>query len=76
VTDGCGRWWQEFYVKPDTKRREQRQQKFTELLLPKRGVSEETKQQLDDVTAFARPDRKEQWLKQQQRKQQQKPDDN
>lgn len=65
---------QEFYVKPDAKRREQRQQKFAELLKPKRGVSDETKKQLDDVTAFARPDRRDQWVKQQQqRQQQQKP---
>lgn len=64
-------WWtfaQEFYVKPDAKRREQRQQKFSELLLQHRAVSEESKKQLDDVTSFARPDRFEQWQKAHQKK--------
>lgn len=48
---------QEFYAKPDPQRRQQRQQKFAELLLQKKNVSDETKKQLDDVTAFARPGR-------------------
>ncbi|KAH7491667.1 hypothetical protein PRIC1_002924 [Phytophthora ramorum] len=47
-------------IKPDVETRKKRQAKFAELLLQKDGISSETKQQLDQVTAFSKT--KEQYL--------------
>ncbi|KAG7398385.1 hypothetical protein PHYBOEH_011186 [Phytophthora boehmeriae] len=41
-------------IKPDPETRRKRQAKFAELLLQKSDVSEESKEQLDQVTAFTK----------------------
>ncbi|CEG36594.1 uncharacterized protein PHALS_03139 [Plasmopara halstedii] len=47
-------------IKPDVEARKKKQAKFAELLLQKDVISEESKQQLDQVTAFTKT--KEQYL--------------
>ncbi|POM79564.1 Hypothetical protein PHPALM_2732 [Phytophthora palmivora] len=47
-------------IKPDLETRKKKQAKFAELLLQKDGISNESKQQLDQVTAFTKT--KEQYL--------------
>ncbi|KAL3663200.1 hypothetical protein V7S43_011610 [Phytophthora oleae] len=47
-------------IKPDPVARQKKQAKFAELLLQKDGISNESKQQLEQVTAFAKT--KEQYL--------------
>ncbi|KAE8896076.1 hypothetical protein PF005_g3394 [Phytophthora fragariae] len=47
-------------MKPDLESRKKKQAKFAELLLQKDGISSESKQQLDQVTAFTKT--KEQFL--------------
>ncbi|ETI42546.1 hypothetical protein F441_12345 [Phytophthora nicotianae CJ01A1] len=47
-------------IKPDLETRKKKQAKFAELLLQKDGISSESKQQLDRVTAFTKT--KEQYL--------------
>ncbi|KAG2772874.1 hypothetical protein PC129_g1360 [Phytophthora cactorum] len=47
-------------IKPDLEARKKKQAKFAELLLQKDGISSESKQQLDQVTAFTKT--KEQYL--------------
>ncbi|KAE9008813.1 hypothetical protein PR003_g16735 [Phytophthora rubi] len=47
-------------MKPDLESRKKKQAKFAELLLQKDGISSESKQQLDQVTAFTKT--KEQYL--------------
>ncbi|RLN95601.1 hypothetical protein BBJ28_00008366 [Nothophytophthora sp. Chile5] len=44
----------ESQIKPDAERRRKHQAKFAELLLQKDGISENSKQQLDQVTAFTK----------------------
>ncbi|EGZ13209.1 hypothetical protein PHYSODRAFT_334993 [Phytophthora sojae] len=47
-------------IRPDLESRKKKQAKFAELLLQKDGISSESKQQLDQVTAFTKT--KEQYL--------------
>ncbi|CAH0488651.1 hypothetical protein KXD40_006135 [Peronospora effusa] len=47
-------------IKPDVETRKKKQAKFAELLLQKNDMSNESKQQLDQVTAFTKT--KEQYL--------------
>ncbi|KAG6613961.1 Glucan 1 [Phytophthora cinnamomi] len=47
-------------IRPDLDTRKKKQAKFAELLLQKDGISSESKQQLDQVTAFTKT--KEQYL--------------
>lgn len=51
---------QESKIRPDLESRKKKQAKFAELLLQKDGISSESKQQLDQVTAFTKT--KEQYL--------------
>ncbi|RLN93444.1 hypothetical protein BBJ28_00003918 [Nothophytophthora sp. Chile5] len=51
---------EESQIKPDAERRRKHQTKFAELLLQKDGISEGSKQQLDQVTAFTK--RKDEYL--------------